>query len=210
MESRFFCIFSMTKHWPTLTGNNRHAHLTDEELIATYRKSNDNQWLGYLLQRYTGLLLGVALKYLKDKELSEDAVQQVFLKALTHLPKEEILNFKGWLYVLMRNHCLQQLRDKSQNTDEYILSNVAAVNIETEEVLRHEYTLQQMENCLEQLNMEQRTTITLFYLRKQSYEQIVAQTGYTFMQVKSFIQNGKRNLKTILTRKLGDNINERQ
>ena len=69
-------------------------------------------WLGYLLQRYTALLLGVALKYLKNKTYAEDAVQQVFEKVLTHMPKEDILNFKGWLYILMRNHCLQQLRDK--------------------------------------------------------------------------------------------------
>ncbi len=64
--------------------------------------------------------LGVALKYLKDRTQAEDAVQQVFLKALTHLPQEEILNFKGWLYVLMRNHCLQQLRDKTLSCPEAV------------------------------------------------------------------------------------------
>jgi RNA polymerase sigma factor (sigma-70 family) len=186
-----------------LTGNTRYIHLTDEELIIAYRKSNDNEWLGHLLHRYTALLFGVAMKYLKDKIPAEDAVQQVFLKALTHLPKEDILNFKGWLYILMRNHCLQQLRDKAINTDDAALGNIAVHTHESEELLQHEYTLQQMEECLELLNTEQRTTITLFYLQKQSYEQIITQTGYTFMQVKSFIQNGKRNLKAILIKKLG-------
>ncbi len=186
-----------------MTANARHTNLTDEELIAAYRKSNDNEWLGHLLQRYTGLLLGVALKYLKEKLAAEDAVQQVFLKALTHMPKEEIQNFKGWLYILMRNHCLQQLRDKNQNTDDTALSYIAVPANEAEELQQHEFTLQQMEDCLGELNNEQRTTITFFYLQKKSYEQIITETGYTFMQVKSFIQNGKRNLKTILLKKLG-------
>ncbi len=192
-----------------MTGDTRHKNLTDEELLLAYRKSDDNQWLGYLLQRYTALLLGVALKYLKDRELAEDAVQQVFLKALTHLPKEQILNFKGWLYILVRNHCLQQLRDKPGSADDSALGQLAVSADEGEELMQHEYTLQQMESCIGLLSTEQRTTITMFYLQKQSYEQIISQTGYTFMQVKSFIQNGKRNLKTILLKKLGSAANGR-
>ncbi len=192
-----------------MTGDTRHENLTDEELLLAYRKSDDNQWLGYLLQRYTALLLGVALKYLKDRELAEDAVQQVFLKALTHLPKEQILNFKGWLYILVRNHCLQQLRDKPGSADDSALGQLAVSADEGEELIQHEYTLQQMESCIGLLSIEQRTTITMFYLQKQSYEQIISQTGYTFMQVKSFIQNGKRNLKTILLKKLGSAANGR-
>ena len=161
-------------------------------------------WVGYLLQRYTALLLGVALKYLKNKSQAEDAVQQVFEKVLTHLPKEPILNFKGWLYILMRNHCLQQLRDKTYNTDESALKFVPASETDKEDYLMQEHTLKQMNDAIELLNEEQRKTIVLFYLKKYSYEQIIAETGYTFMQVKSFIQNGKRNLKTILLKKLGN------
>ncbi|PQJ12161.1 sigma-70 family RNA polymerase sigma factor [Flavipsychrobacter stenotrophus] len=160
-------------------------------------------WLGHLLQRYTTLLLGVAMKYLKDRTLAEDAVQQVFLKALTHMPKEEITNFKGWLYILTRNHCLQSLRDKTYNTDTDALHGLASPVVDNEEIRLQEYTLQQMNEGILLLNEEQRVTITLFYLRKKSYEQITAQTGFTYMQVKSFIQNGKRNLKSILLKKLG-------
>ena len=53
--------------------------------------------------------------------------------------------------------------------------------------------------ALARLSEEQRVTISLFYLEHNSYEQIISVTGYTFMQVKSYIQNGKRNLRTILT-----------
>jgi len=183
-----------------LPGQTPHSKLSDEELLHAFRASGDNQWLGHLLQRYTTLLLGVALKYLKDKNQAEDAVQHIFLKVLTHLPHEDIANFKGWLYVLMRNHCLQQLRDKMYNADEAALAYLPAQEADKEEVAWHEHTLQQMNEAIAQLNEEQRKTIVLFYLKKCSYEQIIAQTGYTFMQVKSYIQNGKRNLKTILSK----------
>ena len=187
-----------------MPGHTQHTNLTDEELLLEYRASSDNQWLGYLLQRYTALLLGVALKYLKDKNKAEDAVQQVFLKVLTHLPKEEILNFKGWLYILMRNLCLQQLRDKTFNADEAAFIHLPATETDKEEIQWQENTLQQMNEALPLLNEEQRKTIVLFYLKKYSYEQIIAETSYTFMQVKSYIQNGKRNLKTILLKTQGN------
>jgi len=182
----------------------QHNNLTDEELLRAYRADGDNQWLGYLLQRYTALLLGVALKYLKEKAQAEDAVQHVFMKALTHLPKEEILNFKGWLYVLMRNHCLQLLRDKTYNAGEETLAYMPDATVDKAATQLHEHTLEQMSEAIEQLADEQKRTIRLFYLEKNSYEQIIAKTGYSFMQVKSYIQNGKRNLKTLLLKKLGN------
>lgn len=186
----------------------KHTDLSDEELIKRYQISGDNHWLGYALERYTILLLGVAMKYLKNKEAAEDAVQQIFLKALTHLPKEEILNFKGWLYVLIRNHCLQELRNKSYKTPEGILENLTIADNDKEHLIKKEFTLEQMNESLNELNEEQCKTIKMFYLQKLSYQQITEQTGYSFMQVKSFIQNGKRNLKLILQKKIGDNYHE--
>ena len=179
----------------------RYNDLTDEQLLAKYRSSGDNAWLGVLLERYTLLLLGVALKYLKDKTLAEDAVQQVFVKVLTHLPTGEILNFKGWLYVLMRNHCLQELRDRPKHSDAEVLTELAGNAETTDEHQELELNLDHMNKALELLSEEQKITITLFYLQKQSYEQIISKTGFTFMQVKSFIQNGKRNMKLLLQKK---------
>jgi len=186
-----------------LENYSQHSKLSDEELLQAYRQGRDNTWLGYLLQRYTMLLLGVAMKYTKDKAKAQDAVQQVFEKVLTHLPEGAIHNFKGWLYILMRNHCLQLLRDKTHIMGDEWLSNVAA-ETNREEIQWKDYTLEQMEVALEELNTEQKQTIVLFYLKKQSYQQIMTQTGYSFEQVKSYIQNGKRNLKQILLKKLAE------
>ncbi|RYE25216.1 MAG: sigma-70 family RNA polymerase sigma factor [Sphingobacteriales bacterium] len=174
---------------------------SDEELLKLYRTTGDSQWLGALLQRYTLLLLGVAMKYLKDRDAAEDAVQQVFLKSITHLPQEEIQNFKGWLYVLMRNHCLQQLRDRHYQADESALQYISEEKTDAEELQLKDRTLDQMSEALEELNTEQRDTIQMFYLQKMSYQQIIDNTGFSFQQVKSYIQNGKRNLKLLLLKK---------
>jgi RNA polymerase sigma factor (sigma-70 family) len=182
-------------NWLVLNNTKTHSELNDEALLLAYRQDRDNRWLGILLPRYTLLLLGVAMKYLKDKEQAQDAVQQVFLKTLTHLPTDEIKNFKGWLYVLMRNHCLQSLRDKHHRADESILERIADEHTENEIPV---YTGEQLNAALAQLNEEQKVSVTLFYLKKLSYQQIAEQTGYSFAQVKSYIQNGKRNLKLIL------------
>lgn len=187
-----------------MTKKDSYIRLSDEELLAMYRQEQNNEWIGYLLERYTLLLLGVAMKYLKDKEQAHDAVQQIFLKALVHLPNGEIQNFKGWIYVLMRNHCLQTLRDKRYNVPEETLAQLSAGPDTKEDAHQKEYTLDQMEEAMKELNPDQRQAITMFYLNKLSYHQIMDQTGYTFMQVKSHIQNGKRKLKQILLRKLGD------
>jgi len=199
-------IFHLYSNLLYLPHNHTHNLQSDEELLNTYKISGDSRCAGLLLQRYTLLLLGVGMKYLKDKAQAQDAVQQVFLKALTHMLHEDIRNFKGWLYILMRNHCFQLLRDSSKWVDDSALAYVPQQDGESkEELMWQEYTLEQLSVALQELNTEQKITIELFYLHKQSYKQITDATGYSFEQVKSYIQNGKRNLKTILIKKLTAN-----
>lgn len=171
--------------------------MRDEELLLRYSTTADTYWLGIVLQRYTTLLLGVAMKYLRNLEHAEDAVQQVCLKVLTQFPKEPVQNFKGWLYIVMRNHCLQILKDQHTfpQENDYPLQLIADENepIEAEEIdenLLHE--------ALSSLKDHQQQVIRLFYLEEKTYAEIMEITGYNFTQVKSYIQNGKRNLKLYL------------
>lgn len=181
----------------------QHTNLSDEELLRLHRASDDNRWMGVLLPRYTTLLLGVAMKYLKNKEQAADAVQHVFLKTITSLPDEKIENFKGWLYILMRNHCLQLLRKKVYyEGEEQIAQQEAHTAPDKEALYRHEWTIEQMKDAVAELEKGQKDCIRMFYLERKSYQDIMAEKDYSFMQVKSYIQNGKRNLKKILTQKL--------
>ena len=180
-----------------------HSNLTDDELIRLHRKANDTQWLGVLLQRYTTLLLGVAIKYMKDKDRAADCVQQVFLKALTSFPETEVKNIKGWLYILTRNHCFQLLRDKSYTQPEEAMYDRRADDPTDFAALKHhDWTLEQMHECLVELEDGQHICVKMFYLEKKTYNQITEDTGYSFKQVKSYIQNGKRNLKKMLLQKI--------
>ncbi len=176
--------------------------IEDKDLLQRYYLDHNNEWLGILLQRYTMLLLGVCMKYLKNEEDAKDSVQQVFLKVINDLPKYKVEFFKSWLYMVAKNHCLMKLRDKGKYTAE-INDQLMATPDETEgkmQAIEKDVHLNQMETALQQLNEEQKLCVTLFYLQKQTYQQIAEKSGYSVMQVKSHIQNGKRNLKINMLR----------
>lgn len=189
--------------------NHKHNNLTDEELLLKFYNTRDKYWLGQLLERYTVLLFGVAMKYLKDKTQAADAVQHTFLMALTRFPKEHVQNVKGWLYIVVRNYCLQYIRNNNFDLGGDYPEFLKQEDADKEAIELKEYSLEQMEIALDDLIEEQRVCIRLFYYEKKSYHQIIEQTNYTYMQVKSYIQNGKRNLKRILTEKLELRKNER-
>ena len=181
-----------------------HKHITDQELLERFYADHDNEWLGILLERYTLLLFGVCMKYLKNEEQAKDSVQQIFLKAITELQKYRVEYFKSWIYMVAKNHCLMQLRDKPGKNTIEIKETIPAGNDEPdkEELLLNEKTYQYMEEALKELNPDQQLCVTLFYIEKKSYQQITEQTGYSMMQVKSHIQNGKRNMKILIEKKL--------
>jgi RNA polymerase sigma factor (sigma-70 family) len=183
----------------------RFQHISDNELLANFYADGNQEWIGILLQRYTLLLLGVCMKYLKDETEARDCVQQIFLKVLTEIPKYKIDYFKSWLYMVARNHCLMRLREKGKAAKE-LDENSTAVHQETDrqDLLQNEHTYDLLEQAMKELNAEQKLCVTLFYLQKQSYQQIAERTGYSLMQVKSYIQNGKRNLKILLEKRLGE------
>jgi RNA polymerase sigma factor (sigma-70 family) len=186
----------------------QYSHISDNELLEHYQADKDNRWLGILLQRYTLLLFGVCMKYLKNEEEARDAVQQIFLKALTEIPKYRIDYFKSWLYTIARNHCLMKLRDRHKQMveihDNLLLTEDENENSRLFHILKdQQFTL--MKEALSQLTAEQKNCISLFYLEKQTYQQIAEKTGFNYMQVKSYIQNGKRNLKILLQKSITEN-----
>ncbi len=184
---------------------NKLQEITDQELLERFYADHDNEWLGILLQRYTLLLLGVCMKYLKNEEEAKDSVQQVFLKVIQELHKYRVEYFKSWLYMVAKNHCLMKLREKhGKITVEINERHTVAADEEMgkEDILQDDRTMDIMEESLKELNAEQRQCVTLFYLQKKSYQEVSEATGYNMLQVKSYIQNGKRNLKLLIEKKL--------
>ena len=183
------------------------AYITDQELLDNFYRDHNNYWLGILFQRYTLLLLGIGMKYLKNEEEAKDSVQQIFLKAITELHKYKVEYFKSWLYMVAKNHCLMKLRDRQHMVTTEIKEQMAVSPAEDNSLSQHlekNRQLELMNESLDELSKEQQLCVTLFYLEKKSYQQITEQTGFNLMQVKSYIQNGKRNLKLILEKKLNN------
>ena len=178
---------------------------TDRELLDNFYASHQNEWLGVLLQRYTLLLLGVCMKYLKNEEDAKDSVQQIYLKVIQELHKYKVDYFKSWLYMVAKNHCLMKLREKNNMLPVELTEKLTAAPAEETDwqaLVQNDQALDHMEESLKELNIEQKQCVILFYLQKKSYQEISEETGYTLMQVKSYIQNGKRNLKTMIEKKM--------
>ncbi|MFT4525799.1 MAG: RNA polymerase sigma-70 factor (ECF subfamily) [Granulosicoccus sp.] len=185
--------------------SDRPSGLSDNELISRFRYSYDPEYVGELFQRYTHMLFGVCLKYLQDEEKAKDAVMSLFEKVVKDLKRHEVENFRTWVYSVAKNHCLMDLRKErtirphKQNYDAFMKEIV-----ENEDPM-HLNGISQVEldgklvAAIDTLKDDQKTCIQLFYFEKKSYENIVETTDYTYKEVKSHLQNAKRNLKNKLT-----------
>jgi RNA polymerase sigma-70 factor (ECF subfamily) len=168
--------------------------------------------LGILLQRYTLLLLGVSMKYLKNEEEAKDSVQQIFLKVIQELQKYKVEYFKSWLYMVAKNHCLMKIRDRQGKITTEIndrLTTKPEEETDLQALIKNDHTLELMEEALKELNPEQQQCVTLFYLQKKSYQQVSEETGFSMLQVKSYIQNGKRNLKLLIEKKWNEKLSRK-
>ena len=168
----------------------------DHVLVQLYRKEGNIDTLGELYNRYMELVYGVCLKYMKEPEDAKDCVINIFEELIIKLKKYEVDNFKGWLYQLAKNHCLMKLRGK-KNQPYVIDADIMHLqeNIHLDGVMEKETQLNTMEYCIEQLPHEQKQAIELFYLKEKCYKEIADSTHTDINKVRSFIQNGRRNLK---------------
>jgi len=189
---------------------NRKLHnKSDNDLLKLYNRNNDPEIIGVLFKRYTGFVFAISIKYLKNEDAAKDAVMGIFEELFEKLLKHEISNFKSWLHTLTRNYCLLKLR-----AQQYSESKTRVFGAEQKDFMEDddflyqdkdwlESKLQLMEKCIPKLKNEQKQCITLFYIEKKSYVEITEITGYNLKKVKSYIQNGKRNLKIMM-----ENYNE--
>ncbi len=185
-----------------------YSAISDEELVQRYRNSHETIYIGELYQRYTHLVFGVCMKYFRNEAEAEDATMQIFEKLINDLKKHHITAFKPWLHIVVKNHCMMHFRkETSQGKKMADLKYELKGGVENpeeshlEEALEKEYILQHLHEGIETLKKEQRICVELFYLKDQSYVQISEATGYSLNEVKSYIQNGKRNLKNFISLK---------
>lgn len=182
--------------------------ITDEELVQRYRNSHDMMYVGELYSRYTHMVFGVCMKYFRNEMQAEDATMQVFEKLITDLKKHHVTTFKPWLHTVVKNHCMMEFRKQSTSDKQFNqMKKDAGVVVEIvednhlQEAEDKEFILNHLKYSIDELKEDQRTCIELFYLKECSYQEIALVTGFSLNEVKSHIQNGKRNLKNIITHK---------
>jgi RNA polymerase sigma-70 factor (ECF subfamily) len=177
---------------------------SDEELLKHYKQSGNKDLFADLFKKHVSVVYGTCLFYLQDKDEAQDATMQLFEKLMLDINNREIDNFKGWLSFVVRNHCISIIRknkSQSKNIKSYYEFEYEDANYETEEKINtvsDDVMLENMKQCLPKLKENQRLCVELFYLNDKSYQDIANQTGFTLNEIKSYIQNGKRNLKLLL------------
>ncbi len=184
----------------------RKSVLSDEDLLKAYRASGDKTLVGELYIRYSHLVFGLCLNYFRDREAARDAVLVLFEKLFESLKKNQPENFKMWLTFVARNHCISELRKlktKTERAEEYLRQDEYSIivdpeNPQKEDAEKREEKLKKLEAAVTALGDEQRKCVELFYFQDKSYQEISKLTGFTEKQVKSHLQNGKRNLKQFL------------
>lgn len=174
---------------------------TDEALLARYQSSGEARYLGVLYERYMPMVYGVCLKILRDPGKSEDAVMSIYEELVRKAREHQVESFRGWLYVLARNHCLMEWRKNHRRPTDYhapedmVRYDAVEAAFEVELPDAEDKSL---EKCLEQLPANQRTSVQMFYLEEKSYKEIAGLLAEEVGKIRSYIQNGRRNLKICL------------
>jgi RNA polymerase sigma factor (sigma-70 family) len=179
---------------------------TDEAMIACYLQSWNKEIIGELFERYTHLVYGICLKYLGDHEQSRDAVMEIFENLFDKLAVHEVVNFRNWLYSVSRNHCLMILRKKAacKRAAEYLRTEPSCEpEVESAPAFASAGYPSFLAAAVESLSTDQSLCLRMMYYQDKSYKDISALTGFSLNQVKSHIQNGKRNLKNYLLGRYG-------
>ena len=187
-----------------LKNNRPYKNWSDDELLKHFIQTSDQELLGQLYSRYVSLVYGLCLKYLQQVEDAEDAVINIYEELVHKIRNYQIENFKTWLYSVAKNHCLQILR-KEKNL---IFEEIDARIMESDDfehlldVNEDKEKEEALNYCLDTLPEEQRQCVNHFFFDDFSYADIVEKTGYALNKVKSYIQNGKRNLKICILKRV--------
>lgn len=193
---KYFLHLCKIKYWLAKKGS-----ISDEKLLEHYCSNGDVGSLGELYNRYIPLVYGVGLKYFKNSAEAEDAVSDIYIELSQKVQKYKVANFRTWLYSVVRNHCLGKLRaDKKMVSVENSVDSIMELS-DIDHLLyidEKEQLYNRLGECMKKLSVQQKQCIQLFYIDKYSYAEVSDKTHYPLLKVKSYIQNGKRNLKSCL------------
>lgn len=112
----------------------------------------------------------IAKSRLLNADDATDAVQETIIKIYLSLHKlKQINKFKNWAIKILINNC-NTIYSKRKNKNEQNYKNLSEIeNCITADATEYDNSV---ENLLKTLNVEERTIITLFYVKKYTSKEI--------------------------------------
>ena len=143
-------------------------------------------------------VLGLCYYYTRDVELSKDLTMDTFETYLKRGKKGPVINdIKSYLLGIARNLCMAHFK-KSKRTQSIEESVLQFMEYEDENAPNGEEVIDRLMMSMCKLTTDQRRCVELFFIKGCSYNQISKKLNFSYNEVKSFIQNGKRNLKKLM------------
>ncbi len=174
-----------------------HKKRSDKELLHALKRNNNRHVIEEIWHRYSRLIYGLCLKILQSKPDALDALNGIFEKLIIKLPQQNIENLNAWIYTFSKNYCLEILRTQQRRQsifNQYIEETKINIKNNTKPENHHE----SLTLAINKLPEKQKICLELFYYQNLSYQEISKETGIELGQIRSHLQNGRRNLKNAL------------
>jgi RNA polymerase sigma-70 factor, ECF subfamily len=171
--------------------------------IRQFRRTGDIQIITGLYQKYAHLVYGVCLKYLKNRSAAISAVKNILEEITVTAQKQDIPNFKGWLYVSTKNYCIKELKANGgseapsslwKNEEKKIIKSGFELHPLDNDTITHDSLL----DCMKRLTDQQKQCVNLFYSKKKCYREIAQALSIDEAAVKKHIFTSKQNLKNCM------------
>ncbi|UFT99056.1 sigma-70 family RNA polymerase sigma factor [Radiobacillus kanasensis] len=165
-------------------------------------QQGDKQALEALYDRYEKLLFSFSYRMTGSSDISEEAIQEVFIKLWTKkgLYKEEKGKFSSWLLTVTRNTCLDLLKKKKETT--YTLEERDAIQANdpsTEDIIQWKEEGQNLREAVQELAEDQRKIVELFYFKGLSQRQISEACNIPLGTVKGRVRLALKHLRKYIS-----------
>jgi RNA polymerase sigma-70 factor, ECF subfamily len=174
---------------------------TDGELVAAVL-AGDRAAFGPLVARHQEQLFRRALALVGDADLAADMVQEAFIRAYSGLASADPHRFAGWIYRILRNLCLDELR-APRHKGAALPVDLRAGGDPARDLERRELG-NSLDHALAGLTPTLREAFVLKHVEGLSYEEMAAQTGAAEGALKMRVKRAREALQQLLQPMDGD------
>ena len=172
----------------------------------------DDKSQRWIFERYYRLMFGVCLRYVSDRDATQDVVQEGFLKIFSSINKYSSKgSFEGWMRRIMVNTAIDAIRSRKATGlvlgVEESFDSVAEEMPETIDDDEMNFTVHDVQAAMAQLSPMYRMVFNLHVFDNLAHKEISEQLGISIGTSKSNLAKARRNLRILLIKiKITDNV----